>query len=260
MKNFLKFTLSFTCHLLLIPCLLLLTLCCTYYALPAFTYTKIGNILINYISQEHILLTTIIIVVLSFFLQLMGKIFSVIRSSKVKNFYTHLVTWLIALSLVVEAGYVFIASSNLQTSIIELDIVRKLGILVCIVALLLYMMIAPKVRKLVDRRIQAYDTAKELNHEGRSSVVGMQILKCLDLVCPELLLLSALCFAFSWSISLYFVFVMLAFILPLVGNMICDKRVKIEYKTRKEEDAEAQVHATAEAVIDLIKKETGDNS
>ena len=53
---------------------------------------------------------------------------------------------------------------------------------------------------------------------------------------------------------------MLAFILPLVGNMICDKRVKIEYKTRKEEDAEAQVHATAEAVIDLIKKETGDNS
>ena len=83
----------------------------------------------------------------------MGKVFTVIKSSKALNFYTHLVSWLLALVLAVEAGYSFIASDTIHSAAIDLDLVRKIGILACVIALLLYAIIAPKVRKLVDRKI-----------------------------------------------------------------------------------------------------------
>lgn len=116
--------------------------------------------------------------------------------------------------------------------------------------MLLYAIIAPKVRKLVDRKIQAYDTAKELNAEGRSSVVGMQLLKCLDFICPEIFLMIALCFAFNWAISLYFIFIICSFVIPIIGNIICDKRVKVEARKRKEQERETLVNEVANAVID----------
>lgn len=79
-------------------------------------------------------------------------------------------------------------------------------------------------------------------------------MKCFDFICPEIFLLIALCFAFNWSISLYFVFVICAFIFPILGNMICDSRVKRESKRKKIEAAEAQISATAEAVVDLLNQ------
>ena len=41
-------------------------------------------------------------------------------------------------------------------------------------------------------------------------------------------------------------------LIPIIGNMICDKRVKIEAVKKEEEKVEAQVNATAEAVADLL--------
>ena len=180
----------------------------------------------------------------------MGKVFVVIKNSKALNFYTHLVSWILALVLAAEAVYAFIASDAIQSAALELNLVRKIGLLACAVAMLLYAIIAPKVRKLVDRRIQAYDTAKELNAEGRSSVVGMQLLKCLDFICPEIFLMIALCFAFNWAISLYFIFIICSFVIPIIGNIICDKRVKVEARKRKEHEREILVNEVANAVID----------
>lgn len=79
-------------------------------------------------------------------------------------------------------------------------------------------------------------------------------MKCFDFICPEIFLLIALCFAFNWSISLYFIFVICAFIFPILGNMICDSRVKRESRRKKMEAAEAQINATAEAVVDLLNQ------
>ena len=180
----------------------------------------------------------------------MGKVFVVIKNSKALNFYTHLISWILALVLAAEAIYAFIASDAIHSAALELDLVRKIGLLACGVAMLLYAIIAPKVRKLVDRRIQAYDTAKELNADGRSSVVGMQFLKCLDFICPEIFLMIALCFAFNWAISLYFIFIICSFIIPIIGNIVCDKRVKIEARKRKEQERETLVNEVANAVMD----------
>ena len=127
----------------------------------------------NNLSREEILITSICVGICTIFFFAMGKLFTVIKNSKALNFYTHIISWFLALILAVEAGYSFIASSTIYSAAIDLNLTRKVGILACVVALLLYAVIAPKVRKLVDRRIQAYDTAKELNAEGRSSIVGM---------------------------------------------------------------------------------------
>jgi hypothetical protein len=121
-----------------------------------------------------------------------------------------------------------------------------------------YSITRKKFGKLVDRKIQAYDTAKELNANGRSSVVIVQILKAIDLVFPEVILLATLCFAFNFEISLYFIFVLAAFILPLIGNMICDKRVKNEAKRKAEEEREVITNETATAVVDLLKQQGRD--
>lgn len=253
MKNVIKFILSFMCYAVFVPLVLALTLIATWYLLPAFQTTYLGKLIIgNNFTSNEILIIFISISLATIFFWLMGKLFVVIKSSKALNFYTHLVSWLLAIVLAAEAGYAFVASDTLHSISVDLDLVRKIGILACAVAVLLYAVIAPKVRKLVDRRIQAYDTAKELNAEGRSSIVGMQILKCFDFICPEIFLLIALCFAFNWSISLYFIFIICAFILPILGNMVCDHRVKVESKRKKIEAAEAQANATAEAVADLL--------
>lgn len=248
MKTFIKFICSFICYLLFIPVVLSLTMGLTWYLLPSFQSTSLGEIIFNTFGEQTILIITVCSGAMSVFLWLMGKLFTVIKNSKALNFYTHLITWILAIVLVAESIYSFVASGDISSAGIQLNLVRKIGILSCAIALLLYAIIAPKVRKLVDRRIQAYDTAKELNAEGRSSVIGMQLLKCLDFICPEIFLLIALCFAFNWSISLYFIFIICSFILPLVGNMICDKRVKREAARRKIEEREVLVSEIANAV------------
>ena len=254
MKNIIKFILSFVCYVLFIPCILGLTLVATWYVLPAIQTTQLGILILDYLSNDQIKIFSIYLILGTAFFYIMGKIFTVIKCSKALNFYTHWVSWLLALSLIFEAGYTFIASNTIHSTAIDLNLIRKFGILTCSIALLLYAIIAPKIRRLVDRRIQAYDTAKELNAEGRSSIVFMQILKCFDFICPEIFLLIALCFAFNWSISLYFIYIICSFILPILGNMICDYRVRREAKRRKIEATEAQINATAEAVAELIKQ------
>ena len=88
-------------------------------------------------------------------------------------------------------------------------------------------------------------------------MVWMNIFKTLDFICPELILLSMLCFAVNFEIALYFIFVIGAFIIPIIGNMICDKRVKKEAIKKKEEENAAQVNATAEAVADILAQRGG---
>ena len=254
MKIAIKFILSFLCYLLFIPAVLLSSIGITWYILPTIQTTNFGNFILTFVDKQEIFLITISMLFFSVIFGILGKIFTVVKNSKALNFYTHLITWLLAIFLVIEAIYSFIASGDIHTASINLTMVRKIGIIACVQGLLLYSIISPKVRVLVNRRIQAYDTAKELNANGRSSVVGIQILKCFDFICPEIFLLAALCFACDWKISLYFIFIICAFIVPILGNMICDKRVKIEAKRRQEEQVEAQVNATAEAVVDLLKQ------
>lgn len=254
MKTALRIIVATLSYILFIPAILAATLCLTWYCLPEFGSTGLGMSIGNWIGQEHMLLTTILVGISTITFFILGKVFNPVKNSKVVNFYTHMITWLVAVVLACESIYTFIASDVVQTVSVSFSATRKCGILCCGIAMLLYSIIAPKVRKLVDRRIQAYDTAKELNAKGRSSVVGMQILKCFDFVCPELFLLLALCFAFNWEIALYFIYMIAAFVIPVCGNMICDARVKREATLREIKQQESQINATATAVIEKLEE------
>lgn len=252
MIKVIKFLLSFICYIVIIPLLLGLTISLTWYLLPAFQTTQLGIMLNQFIGGEQIIaITTFVLLGLFILFFVLSRVFRVIKNSKANNFYTHIVTWLLALVLIAETIYTFFVAEALTTVSFELNLIRKIGIGAGAIAMLIYSIIGPKIRKLVDRKIQAYDTAKELNANGRSSVVWMQILKALDFCCPELLLLGVLCFAFNFDIALYFIIIIIAFIIPIIGNMICDTRVKKEAVRKQEEEREVLVNEIANAVNDL---------
>ena len=254
MKNILKFITSLICYIAFIPCTIALTIAFTWYLLPAVQSTYLGSYVGNFIGVDNMLLFAVVAAFLSLMFLVVGKIFTVFKGSKILNFYTHLLTWILALVLIAEAGYAFVASKIISTSTIRLNLIRKIGIIACNVIMLLYSMAAPKFRTLINRRIQAYDTAKELNVKGRSSVIWVQLLKCVDFMCPEMLLLVSLCFAFSWEIAIYFMFIIGAFMFPIFGNIVCDYRAKKEAVRKEIEKQDAQVNATAEAVADILQQ------
>lgn len=257
MKTIIKFILSFICYLLLIPCLLGLTVSLIWYVLSAFQTTFIGEWLLTILTEQEIFITTICLLGLTILFKLFGRLFRVINNSKAVNFYTHIVTWLLAIVLCVEALFTFFISNTLSTTAFNLTLFRKIALGAGVFIMLLYGMFHKKLGKLVDRKLQAYDTAKELNANGRSSVVWVNILKTIDFIFPEVILLLMLCFAFNFEVSLYFIVILSSFIIPIVGNMICDKRVKKEAIKREQEKTDAQINATAEAVVDLISQRGG---
>lgn len=259
MKKVLKFICSFISHVAIIPICLALTLCLTWYVLPAFQTTFAGEWLLTILTEQEIFITTMTLIGGLILFTVFACLFKVIRSSKANNFYTHILTWLIAIILAAEALFTFFVAGSLATTAVELNLTRKISIGVCVLCMMIYGLLHKKLSKLVDRKIQAYDTAKELNANGRSSVIWVQILKTLDFIFPEFILLLVLCFAFNFEISLYFIFIIVAFIIPVIGNIICDKRVKKEAICKEQEKVEAQIGATAEAVVDLLNKNQGGN-
>ena len=115
MKVILKFICSFICYLLFIPCVLILSIGATWYLLPAFQSTYLGELILNTFGEQTILITTICAGSTTVFFWLMGKLFTVVKSSKALNFYTHLVTWILAIVLAAESVYSFIASGIINS-------------------------------------------------------------------------------------------------------------------------------------------------
>lgn len=250
-----KFIASFVTSTLLIPITAILTCSSCWYLLPAVKTTDLGEFILKTVSDQEIFIITIAAIGLLVLFSILTKIFNIIKNSKINNFCLHILTWLLALILVVGSCYTFFAADALKAAEFELTLVRKICIGCGVLMMLLYCLLHRKLDKIINRRLQAYDTAKELNANGRSSVIWINILKTIDFIFPEFILLLMLSFSFSFDISLYFIIIMGAFLIPIIGNMICDKRVKLEAVRREEEKAEAQINATADAVVDLLAKQ-----
>ena len=116
MKAVIKFICSFICYLLFIPCVLILSIGATWYLLPAFQSTYLGELILNTFGEHTIFITTICAGSTTVFFWLMGKLFTVVKNSKALNFYTHIVTWILATVLVSESIYSFIASGVINST------------------------------------------------------------------------------------------------------------------------------------------------
>ena len=249
-----KKIISIICYIILFPLLICSTLVATWYILPDFQTTFLGQNILEVLASQEIFIISISLILSILLFFIIGRIFRSIRSSKILNFYTHLWTWIFAFSLAAEALFTFFVAEDISTTQFTLTQIRKISIGSGVLMMGLYGLFHKKLDKIINRKIQAYDTAKELNANGRSSVVWINTLKVIDFVFPEIILLVVLCFSFDFQVALYFIFIIISFIIPIIGNMVCDKRVKKEAILKEQEDRETTVNETAEAVVKLIKE------
>ena len=91
----------------------------------------------------------------------------------------------------------FIMTKQLTSEEVEIKLARKLGIGICSLSLLIFHIVSGKLNKVINRRIQAYETAKEIGAAGRSSIIWTNILKLFEIFFPEILVLLIICFCVS---------------------------------------------------------------
>ncbi|WP_300924759.1 hypothetical protein [uncultured Clostridium sp.] len=91
----------------------------------------------------------------------------------------------------------FILADPLKSTAIEIANARKIGIGICLTLLVLFHLFSSKIGKLINRKLQAYETAKEIGAVGRSSIIFTNILKVFELLFPEALVLLIICFCTS---------------------------------------------------------------
>lgn len=169
------------------------------------------------------------------------------QKSKIKNFFLHINTWIACLISTVFAIASF-AVNNISTEGIEIGIPQKIIIGIDIIFLLCFHIFAGKISKILNRKIQAYENSKEINVVGRSSIIVVNLLKLLELIFPEMLVLLLLCLMLSWNVAGYFTMLLIGFTIPIIGNIICDFTARKEIAKLNEEKHQKLVNDVANKI------------
>lgn len=234
---------AFKTILLLISNLLTVPLACltafgtVWFVLPELSAnTELGLFVTNQIGLNTSTLFWITIVAASVYLVLLilQKIFDKSVSSKLKNFFIHLNTWLMTLVVIGLSIYTFIVANPLVAEEVIITMPRKIGIGVILGVLILYHIFSTKILTIINRKIQSYENARESNIVGRSSVIFVNMLKLLEVFFPEMIILGLLCFCVSWNVASYFIVVLVACLIPVIGNIMCDFNIRTEIAIKKE--------------------------
>ena len=233
MKAF-RIILAIIASLLIVPLGIAATAGAMWFTLPMIETTIIGTTILKVLTEQWIFWITIGSTALYVVLQLLQSIFNKNMSAKVKNFFIHLNTWTMGLVAIALAVATFALVNPLTAEEVIITMPKKITIGIGIVLLTLFHIFAGKVSKIVDRKIQAYDTAKEMNTVGRSSVVFMNILKLLEILFPEMIVIVLLCLCVSWNVSIYFIAALVACLVPVFGNIVCDFNTRHEIKRNAE--------------------------
>ena len=226
-------------NILILPLAIALTAGIVWYSLPAIQVSVIGNWLLSFLTPTAIFWITIGSAIGFTLLYVLIKIFGKYQKAKVKNFFLHLTTWLMALV----ATFVMV---EVKVTEFELTNLRKISIGVSFVLLFIFYIFSSKISKIINRRIQAYENAKELNVVGRSSIIFTNLLKLLEILFPEVLVLLLICFCLSWNVAAYFIVVLVAMLIPMIGNIDCDLNTRAEIKRNKQIEEDKFVEKVAD--------------
>ncbi len=239
-------------NILLIPLAIIITVGAVWYSLPAIQTTFIGDFLLTtlHLTNTSIFWITIGSLIGYIVILILQKIFNKTLSARFKNFFTHLNTWLIALIAIALAITTFVLAP-VATKALEFTTIRKIGMGVIITLLLIFHIVSTKLSRIINRKIQAYEDAKEMNVVGRSSVIWVNILKLIEILFPEILVLALLCYCVSWNVATYFLIIVIACLIPMLGNIECDFVIRREIKKKNELEKDL----LAEKVANNIKGE-----
>lgn len=162
---------------------------------------------------------------------------------KYKNIFIHLNTWIIALFISAISIYTFVCIDPLSSNAITFSATKKATVGIVLAVIIVGHLIQGKLSTIINRKIQAYETAKEMNTISPLSTIYINILKMIELFCPEMLILVLLALLVSWNVACYFIIIILSCVIPMIGNMCCDfnrmrytnlvKKIK-EYKLTQE--------------------------
>lgn len=235
--KFLKNTSMLLLNSILVLTISILSFSAIWYILPEIHTTVIGTNILKIFSQKAIMWVTISTGILYLIGTILNIIFHKKMSSRFNNLFVHLRTWLI---LVITGGLTiatFLLVAKIDNAVV-IGTLRKIYIVVDLIALFIFYTLAGKISKVINRRIQAYETAKEINTIGRGSIFWTNFLKLFEIFFPEVLVLLLVCFIAGWNVSTYFIIVLVASIIPMLGNIICDINIRHEIlrKNKKEKD------------------------
>lgn len=246
----LKSILLILASILAIPCSMLTTFGAVWFTLPNITTTEFGIWVLTKVSSTGIFWITIISAILFVVLSILRLIFGRHTSSKLKNFFIHIVTWSMCAIGVVLAVYTFIYCNPLVAEKVVITIPRKISIGVTLIVLIFFHIFSGKLATIINRKIQAYDNAKEANQVGRSSVIWVNFLKLFEIFFPEMLVLLLICYCVSWNVASYFIIVLIASIIPVFGNIISDFNTRHEITVNQEKERDE----LAKRVADNMKR------
>lgn len=226
--NIFKSILFYFLNILTIPLTIVCSFGITWYLLPAMQKMFIGKWVLSTFSAQAIFWMVLGSAIALFIFIVLDLIFNWEWRSRAKNFFTHTRSWLLCVTSIGLAILTFAIVTPLTTEGITIGPAKKISILSVLALLVVFHVFSGKVSKLVNRRIQAYDNAKELGVVGRSSVVYVNFLRLLEILLPEILILILLCLMLSWDVSGYFVIILVGMLSPVFGNIVCDLRVRKE--------------------------------
>lgn len=215
-----------------------LTLGILWFTLERFDKTFIGEFILRYLTSTYVFWITISMAIFVVLLLLVKIILRNSLKAKVNNFFIHFNTWVACLIVAGLTGITFYEVAPLITESINITQIKKIGIAIILLLLISFHIISSKVLKVVERKLIAYDTSIEMNTVGRGSVILNNILKLIQLIFPEILILILICLIVSWNVSNYFVLLLIACLVPVVGNIISDfnTRAEIRKNNKKKED------------------------
>lgn len=234
MRTFKKI-LTMISNIILVPICLVLIFSGLWHLLPSMATTTFGEAIIKFGITDKIMFW-ILIISASIFLILMvlQAILGKLLSAKFKNFFIHLNTWLMCLLTITLSIATFILVNPLVAEEVTINLSRKISIGAILVALIIYHLFANKLLTIINRRIQAYETAKESNIVGRGSVLVTNFLKLFEILFPEMLILGLMCACVSFNIAIYFLIVLISTFIPMIGNVACDINIRNEIKRKQE--------------------------
>ncbi len=212
-----------------LPIAILLTFGVTWFSLPALQSLMINTWRISFLNNTLVFWVTIGCAIAFVALYVLTKIFSKYQKAKVKNFIVHLTSWLMALVAIALAITTFVMVEISEKEFM-LQNWQKISIGVCFVLMFIFHIFSNKISKIVNRKIQAYENAKELNVVGRSSIIFTNLLKLFEILFPEVIVLVLICSCLGWNVATSFVIVLVAMLIPMIGNIDCDFNTRAEIK------------------------------
>lgn len=212
-----------------LPLAILTTFGIIWFSLPNLQTLMINDWNLTFLNNTLVFWVTLSSGIISLTLYILIKIFSKYQSAKFRNFMTHLITWLMALVAIGLAVTTFILTEISEKEFM-LQNWQKISIGICFVLMFIFHIFSNKISKIVNRKIQAYENAKELNVVGRSSIIFTNILKLLEILFPEVIVLVLICSCLGWNVATSFVIVLVAMLIPMIGNIDCDFNTRAEIK------------------------------